>query len=162
MKHALRKTAVNALSDILPYTAYEITDAEYLGHVPVEKDRLTAELQSRGYHYQLFAAEKTLNGTADVGSWARIPSRHPSVVRDTGLQALNPRACQYHVHLFAVDGGYDLYGHYERHPYPHVPTLDLQRPLKHYRPTWDRDDNEKGEWTYLRGVTDPRIEPLLQ
>ena len=163
LKHTLRRAAARALKRTLPYTAYPIDDAEYLGHVAEDRHTVAANLRSRGYHYQLLAAVKQHDGATDVGSYTRIPDRHPDAADGTALDALDPRACQYHVHLFETDGGTDVYGHYEIHPYPWTPTIDVSRPYpQHYRPTWDAPDTPREEWTYLRGVSDPRLDPLLQ
>ncbi len=160
-KHRLRKTAADRLSSVLPYTAYDISPTEYLGHFDGSHSELVAQLKERGYHYQMFAAEKRLGSKTDNGSYACIPDRHPEAVHKTALEGIDPRNCQYHVHLFDLPDGVDVYGHYEIHPYPWTPYLDWNRPLKHYRPTWDTDDNPRSEWTYLRGVTDQRLKTLL-
>jgi hypothetical protein len=146
---------------VLPYTAYEIDQKEYLGHFEGTQSELEAQLKERGYHYQLFAAEKELGSETDSGSFARIPDRHPEAVHETGLEGIDPRNCQYHVHLFDTPRGVDVYGHYEIHPYPWTPTVDINRSLNHYRPTWDKDENPRDEWTYLLGVTDQRLNTLL-
>ena len=161
--HRLRKTAADSLRGFLPYTAYEIGNEEYLGTYDGSKDELVDRLKERGYHYQLFAAEKQLNDSTDDGSWARIASRHPDAVSETALEQVDPRNCQYHVHCFEMDDGVEIYGHYEIHPYPWIPTWDLTRPYpKHYRPMWDTRSNPKSEWTYLRGVCDSRLQPLFK
>jgi hypothetical protein len=164
---------------VLPYTAYEIDQLEYIGHFDGTLDECETQLKERGYHYQLFAAEKQLGTVTDDGSWARIPTRHPEAVTGTALDGRDPRNCQYHVHLFEMEDGIDLYGHYEIHPYPWIPTFDIDRSLNHYRPTWDSasspddasrtsstktsdtKDNDKSEWTYLRGVRDIRLNTIL-
>ncbi|PHQ43955.1 hypothetical protein Z052_02100 [Halorubrum sp. C191] len=149
---------------MLPYTSYEVREAEYLGRYDGETAALRASLRERGYSYRLLAATKRhpRRGEIDAGSFARIPDRHPDAAGGTGLDDLDPRECQYHVHLFDGGDGVEVYGHYEVHPLPHVPTWDLSRPYpRHYYPTWDDPGVPRGEWTYLRGVTDPRLEPLL-
>lgn len=169
-KHTLRLTAAGVLDTVLPYTSYSVDDAEYLGTYDGSVDDCVAQLRDRGYHYQLFAATKghPSRDVLDDGSFARIPERHPPEAADTGLAPLDARECQYHVQLFerdsdASDGVQtELYGHYEVHPYPHIPTWDWSRPWpRHYRPTWDQPDVAREEWTYLRGVTDSRLDPLL-
>ncbi|MDB9247438.1 hypothetical protein PN419_00255 [Halorubrum ezzemoulense] len=158
------------LSSVLPYTAYAVDEAEYLGSYDADADATAEMLRDQGYHYQLFAAEKRRgeDGPTDEGSYARIPEEHPEAATGTALAETTPRECQYHVHLFErVDPDTqrvvtDLYGHYEIHPYPHTPTWDLTRPWpRHYRPTWDTPDNPRDEWTYLRGVRDPRLDRVL-
>jgi len=52
VKHSLRRAAARALKHTLPYTAYPIDEAEYLGHVREARDTVAANLRSRGYHYQ--------------------------------------------------------------------------------------------------------------
>ena len=165
-KHALRVAAADALESLLPYTSYSIDDAEYLGRFDGTRDELASRLSARGYHYQLFAATKTLgaDGPKDVGSFARIPDRHPDAADGTALDEVPPGECQYHVHPFDVGDGMEVYGHYEVHPYPHTPHIDVSRPWpRHYRPTWDRpDEHDRDEWTYLRGVCDARLDPILE
>jgi len=178
-KHKLRNLAVDVGASVLPYTAYEIDQLEYIGHFDGTLDECETQLKERGYHYQLFAAEKRLGNTTDLasssddasrtssaktsddGSWARIPTRHPEAVTKTALDGRDPRNCQYHVHLYEMPDGIDLYGHYEIHPYPWTPTFDIDRSLNHYRPAWDTEDNDKSEWTYLRGVQDKRLTPIV-
>ncbi len=169
IKHALRLSVAITTDDILPsdssfYTSYPLNEeAEYLGTFNGDVEECVAWLRHNGYHYQLFAAVKKVYGQKDKGSFARIPLSHPDEVAETALEDLDPRECQYHVHLYEGDGYVDLYGHYEIHPYPHYPTLDITRSYpRHYRPTWDRDSNPKEEWTYLRGVLDPRLEDELE
>ena len=164
-KHQLRSVAVDALEHLLPYTAYSIDEKEYLGRFDGTLNEFAENLRERGYHYQLFAAEKTLteDGVKDDGSWARIPDHHPSEAEGTALEERDARELQYHAHPFEVDGTVEVYGHIEIHPYPHTPHWDSSRPWPdHYRPTWDRPNEDKEDWTYLRGVVDSRIEPLLE
>jgi len=169
--HRLRTIAADRLASVLPYTAYDIDDVEYIGSYDAYADETATMLSDHGYHYQLFAAEKRRgeDGPTDEGSYARIPSEHPEAAEGTGLADTTPRECQYHVHLFErtdADTGRvvtDLYGHYEIHPYPHIPTVDLTRPWpRHYRPTWDHADEPREEWTYLRGVRDPQLNGILR
>jgi len=186
--HRLRTVAADRLSVVLPYTAYDVDEAEYLGSYDGTVDETVTMLREHGYHYQLFAAEKRRGedgstdkhaerGSAtspssratDDGSYARIPESHPSEAADTALEDIPAGECQFHVHLFerpdsaAGHAVTDLYGHYEIHPYPHIPTWDLTRPYpRHYRPTWDDPDTPRSEWTYLRGVRDPRLDSILR
>lgn len=185
--HRLRTIAAKTLQSLLPYTSYEIDTAEYLGTFDGTRKQAVTTLQDRGYHYQLFAATKqhAERDQRDGGSFARIPSAHPPEARETGLAPLDPRECQYHVHLFERDSDgaegscVELYGHYEVHPYPWTPTWDITRPYpRHYYPTWDHaehssanpyslsastdsSDDPRSEWTYLRGVTDRRLTDIL-
>lgn len=164
-KHTLRLTAAETLQSVLPYTSYAVTDEEYLGTHDGSLAETAQALRERGYHYQLFAARKQHpeRDQRDKGSFARIPEEHPDAADGTALAETTPRECQYHVHLFATDDGTELYGHYEIHPYPHTPTWDLTRPWpRHYRPTWDTHDEPRSEWTYLRGVRDPRLDGILR
>jgi len=170
-KHTLRRTAAGVLDAVLPYTSYAVDEAEYLGSYDAAPDATAEMLRDQGYHYQLFAATKrrSENGPTDQGSFARLPEQHPEAATDTALSELPPKGCQYHVHLFkrtdTATGRTvtDLYGHYEVHPYPHTPTWDFSRPWpRHYRPTWDDPDVPREEWTYLRGVRDPRLDGILR
>ena len=162
MKHTLRTTAADHLDSVLPYTSYSIGNAEFLGTYDGDLETLIAELESVGYHYQLLAATKLLDGHKDSGSYARIPSEHPDGVAETALEDLDPGECQYHVHPFEIDGVIELYGHYEIHPYPHTPFWDWTRAWpRHYKPTWDTDDAPRSEWTYLRGIVDDRLDSIL-
>ena len=169
--HTLRRVAADSLKSVLPYTAYSVDKAEYLGQYDATADETAEMLRDQGYHYQLFAAEKRLEqtGQTDDGSYARIPDEHPQAATGTALGETTPKECQYHVHLFeATDEASGrpvthLYGHYEIHPYPHTPTWDITRPYpRHYYPTWDTDDDPRSEWTYLRGVRDPRLDGILR
>ena len=77
-KHLLRMTAADVLEAVLPYTRYEIDESEYLGFFDGSLKELFDTVEEKGYHYQLFAAEKSLeDGTVDDGSFARIPDEHP-------------------------------------------------------------------------------------
>lgn len=169
--HKLRTTAADQLSSLLPYTAYEVDEAEYLGRYRASADETATMLRDNGYHYQLFAAEKRneSTGKTDDGSYARIPDIHPEAAAGTALADTTPKECQYHVHLFErtdtdVSGVVtDLYGHYEIHPYPWTPTWSIRRAYpRHYYPTWDRPDTPRSEWTYLRGVRDPQLDGILR
>lgn len=170
-KHTLRNGAATVLETVLPYTAYTIDEAEYLGSYDGTPSETAAMLRDHGYHYQLLSAVKRRgeDGLTDQGSYARIPDEHPEAAAQTALAETTPRECQYHVQLFErpdIDVGHsvtDLYGHYEIHPYPHTPTIDLRRPWpRHYRPTWDVSDEPREEWTYLRGVRDTRLDGVLR
>lgn len=169
-KHSLRVTAAQTLESVLPYTAYEIDTEEHLTTVPLSVDDVAEKLRECGYHYQLFSARKQhpTRDDKDSGSYARIPDSHPPEAADTGLEPLESRECQYHVQLFEREQQStgrvltELYGHYEVHPYPWTPTWDMTRPYpRHYYPTWDRSDNDRDEWTYLRGVCDPRLNDVF-
>ena len=160
-KHKLRLRAAKLLEPYLPYTSYEMHDIEYLGTFDGSAEDAVSYLESQGYHYQLLAATKTRDGTIDSGSYCRMPSKHPVEAAETALEKRDPKECQYHVHLFPTDDGVNLYGHYELSPYPHIPDWDSKRPKEHYNPTYDRDSNDRSDWTYLRGVVDPLIEHNL-
>ena len=159
-KHTLRLTAAKILDPVLPYTSYSINEKEYIGRFDGSLDECIAWLKESGYHYQLFAATKLLEGEIDDGSFARIPDNHPPEVNGTQLEQEPPQGCQYHVHLFEKEDCVELYGHYEEHPFPY-PKWDTDRPSRHYRPTWDRDANSKDEWTYLRGVIDYKLQEYI-
>jgi len=49
IKHSLRKYAVRLLEDRLPYTAYEITEKEYIGRFEGSRSQLVDQLKERGY-----------------------------------------------------------------------------------------------------------------
>jgi hypothetical protein len=170
-KHTLRNGAAKTLRTILPYTAYTIDEAEYIGSYDGTPTETASMLRDQGYHYQLLSAVKRhpRRDETDVGSFARIPDEHPEAAAQTALADTTPRECQYHVQLFErsdATAGHpvtDLYGHYEIHPYPHTPTVDLRRPYpRHYYPTWDTSDEPRKEWTYLRGVRDTRLDGVLR
>lgn len=163
IKHKLRQVAAKRLEPYMRYTSYPISGSEYLGTFDGSKQECVQMLQSYGYHYQMFAAIKLLHGVEeDDGSYAFIPTEHPEVVKNSHLNTINPRNCQYHVHLYERDDTVELYGHYEIHPYPWTPTLSIQRSLDHYSPTKKDDDTEWSEVTYIRGVLDSRLESELQ
>lgn len=158
-KHQLRRVAAKVLADPLPYTSYDIGKTELLFATDEPLSEFESQIRDSGYHYQLLAAVKRLGDRTDVGSYARIPTEHPHEAKGTRLAELDPRECQYHIHPFIVDDEIRVYGHYEIHPYPHTPTWDLTRPYpRHYRPTYDSGRNPRSEWTYLRGVCDPKLE----
>lgn len=160
--HSLRLYSAQLLKDILPYTSYDIGQEEYVGKFHGTVAQCVKALKCKGYSYQLFAATKKLDGQVDSASFSRIPEIHPNEAHGTALEELSPSECQYHLHLFKQDKEVALYGHYEIHPYPHIPYWDINRPYpRHYRPVWDGADDPKEEWTYLRGVIDPRVEELL-
>ena len=162
-KHKLRVQGKKTLDPILPYTSYSVGEDEYLGEFNGTRPECISWLKSNGYHYQLLAAVKSLDGNEDVGSYARLPENHPQEARGTALgKEREPKECQYHVHLFNVEGRIKLYGHYEVSPYPHYPSISIQRMYPdHYYPTWDKPSRPKSEWEYLRGVVDNRLEDRL-
>jgi len=162
-KHKLRLKAAKLLDPVLPYTSYSINESEYLGQFDGSLEECVGLLEENGYHYQLFAAIKELNGETDDGSFARLAEEHPPEAEDTALdQERHPKECQYHVHLFDRGEHVDLYGHYEVSPYPHVPHWDIERAWPdHYRPTWDREDRDRKTWSYLRGVLGSQLAEQL-
>ena len=164
LKHKLRRYAAAKLKPYMRYTSYGIDEREFLFRYNGSLDEFVQLLNEHGYHYQLFAAIKDVKHVSsktdlsdtnqtgrieDNGSYARIPDEHPSAVTDTALEDISPRECQFHVHPFVKDGHIDVYGHYEIHPYPWTPTLDIGRSKRHYNPTY-------GD-TYLKGVVDPQL-----
>jgi hypothetical protein len=155
-KHKTRLFFVDLLRGPLPYTEYGVGKDEYVGTYDGSIDECIHDLYEHGYHYQLFAARKTHDSynTSDRGSYARVPFEHPSDVSNTSLEEMPSRACQYHIHPFVIDGTVELYGHYEIHPYPHIPTIDFKRPKQHYNPIY-------GD-TYLKGVADDRLTDILE
>lgn len=158
LKHKLRRTAAKQLDGILPYTSYPIGEKEYLGTFDGSVDECISFLKENNYHYQMFAAIKRLDGSEDQGSYARIARKHPSAVSGTRLAQLDPRECQYHVHVYGDGDTTKLYGHYEIHPYPWTPTWDMRRPWpRHYRPTKDTNYNDREDYTYLRGIVDYKL-----
>jgi hypothetical protein len=159
----LRRTAARSLDGTLPYVRYQLTADEHLGTVQMTLGEVTRRLRENGYSYQALSAikEHPSRQMIDAGSYARIPDWHPDEVTNTALESVPPEACQYHVHPFVTEKGVQLYGHYEIHPYPHTPTFDLSRPLRHYRPTHNTTEHPPSEWTYLRGVCDERLTELF-
>jgi len=161
-KHTLRLTAVDTLAGVLPYTAYTVSDKEHLGTFDGTLDEFVDTVTAEGYHYQLFAARKTADGTKDAGSYARIPDNHPDAAEGTALESRDAGECQYHIHPIVRDDVIECYGHYEIHPYPWTPFWDSTRPWpQHYRPTYDDPETPRSEWTYLRGVRDDRLDEIL-
>lgn len=154
--HRLRRTAAQTLEPVLPYTSYGIDEREFLFEFDGTLDEFRAVVESHGYHYQLFAAIKDLDGVEDDGSYARIARSHPPEADGTALEKLDPRECQYHIHPFVTDDTIRVYGHYEIHPYPWTPDWDTDRPKRHYRPK-KRPSYESSNVTYIRGIVDGRL-----
>lgn len=132
------------------YLAYPLTREEYVATVDYPLAVLKRHLRNCGYGAQRLSAAKRHPETKElhVLSMRKVPDLHPFDAVGTELAEYSPRSCQFHVHAFpSVTGtGLDVYSHYEYRPFT--------APLRHYRPTYDRDDTPRTEWTYLRGVTD--------
>lgn len=126
------------------YTAYKVSDAEYIGSTNrfngLHGARLYLEIRENEYEPQYLSAAKRHPGTNQLHdlSYRRIPSKHPPEAIDTEIgNRYRPGQCQFHVHVFAVGDRLQWFSHYETRP---------SAGLEHYRPSI-------GE-TYLRGVTD--------
>ena len=135
------------------YTAYQLRTAEYVGKRPDE--RLTdtvAYLKSQGYRPNPLAAAKyhpAPHQAVDHGSYRRVPDAHPEGIDAELTRDWAPRQTQFHVHLFPVVGGTEIYSHYELRPDILRGDFNPRRWLAHYRPT-------HGE-TYLPGVSDLQV-----
>lgn len=140
------------------YTAYQISRNEYVTTAQTTLKNARIALETLGYTPNSLAAAKTHpdpHRAVAHASYRKVPDKYPIAFRgDAAPRIVNdyrPEQCQYHVHLWPVVDGVELYGHYEVRP-------DLRpvggegiraayrRAREHYRP-------ETGE-TYLMGVTD--------
>lgn len=149
------------------YSAYALTPEEYVTTCGNDNNALGKLLADRGYEPARLSAAKRhpATGRLHVLSMRRRPETHPFAVAGTALEGTDPRRCQFHVHAMNTDvsGFVDVFAHYE-----YAPDLRplggetwreaLARCRAHYRPTWDREDVNREEWTYLRGVEDPEAE----
>jgi len=143
------------------YAAYSLTSEEYIG--TVKTDTFTPE----GFSPERLSAAKRHpeSGRLHVASLTRTPDEHPDAALGTGLVEYDPGQTQFHVHAFNTDvtGFLDVFSHYELRPTLR-PVADenwgeaISRMAAHYRPTWDRPNVAREEWTYLRGVEDPVLD----
>lgn len=142
------------------YTAYRVSQDEFVGTWTGTVDEFRERLGDAGYVPQYLSAakshpesERPWDADEDLHdlSYRHVPDRHPGAVENTGLEAWRPVDCQYHVHLIRGD----VFSHYELRPDFFRPTpLAVERLAEHYRPTYDGGGRPRATWTYLRGVTD--------
>lgn len=136
------------------YTAYELSEAEYIGSATGQLPGPRGFLQRNGYEPQYLSAAKRHPETGQLHelSYRRIPDAHPPPVIPTPLLEWEPSDCQYHVHVFERNPlVFDFFSHYELKP--DLLPFDLERLETHYGPRYGKD--------YLRGVTDLTIPDAL-
>ena len=151
------------------YLSYGITDKEYVGKVVCpESYEISSWLKDNGYESIWFEAAKEHPETGQVHNMALRKVGVPEFehVHDTGLGNYHYRQCQFHVHGFRVGDYMHLFSHYELRGDPkrigsESTAEAIARMKAHYRPTYDRDDTDRSEWTYLRGVMCDDLEALV-
>lgn len=154
------RLAVDPLVRPVLYTAYRISHDEYVDAMERQFTIRDARdwLQQNAYEPQYLSAAKYLPGPdrrPHELSYRRVPGEHPPEVEGTALEGWRPEQCQYHVHVFnSDDSGPLFFSHYEVRPDFFEPRFNVARLHAHYRPTWDRPQVDRSEWSYLRGVTD--------
>lgn len=148
------------------YSAYPLSHDEYIGAMDPQFTTRDARhyLERNAYEPQYLSAAKALPGSSwpyspdelHELSYRRVPTRHPPEALGTRLEAeFTPGETQYHCHVFSIDDSGPLFfSHLEPRPDLFKPSFDPHRLTVHYRPTYDRPQIPKDEWTYLRGVTD--------
>ena len=146
-------------SDGRLYYAYSLRDAERIGTAPHPTDAF-ATLRNAGYETPPtlgpipLEAAKTRRGVDDR-------------VHDYSLRRIDPEhpTRQFHVHIWSVDEGVELWSHYE-----HVPDLRpvadeswaeaYERAREHLNPSWG------AEWgdgtTYVPGRADETVRNLVR
>ena len=134
------------------YTAYEISEREFLGAVARPHDEI--DLRPHGYHPHHLAAAKyhPRTGALDTSSWRRIDEN-------------NPR-WQWHAHLWDdKKGRTELSSHYEYRPDARLLadeswTMMRERLENHYQPKWD-SSHPPEEANYFLGATCGNLNGLI-
>lgn len=135
------------------YTAYGITTAEYVGRRGGELDDAVDWLRENGYERNSLAAAKyhtAPHGAVAHVSMRRVPEEHPAVdARIT--EDFAPSESQFHIHLWPIVDGIEVFSHYELRASPWPVNNEglrqmYERLKEHYRPSTGS--------TYLRGITD--------
>lgn len=153
------------------YTTYELDEEELINDFGIfEADILELASYEKspkvfGIRAEAVKEHPSVDGLYHHIARRRVPEKHPDIAHKTKLGKYDPWQCQYHVHVFEVDGRFELYSHYELRPDFEIlegETLSeaLHRLNVHRNPTWDREHRDPETWTYLRGVVDPQIEVL--
>lgn len=131
------------------YTAYPLTEHEYVGEADLSVSGAIHYLRQNAYRAQLLSAAKrhpNTNRLHDL-SYRRVPNQHPADAAGSELvERFDPSECQLHVHGFERDGRLEFYSHYETRPDFWNPSISFTRLRTHYHPTYGA--------TYLRGITD--------
>jgi hypothetical protein len=139
------------------YTAYEVSEEEFVFETNADLEELKKSLENAGYNYNFLAATKKhpVFDIVDSGSFRRVPETHPdNLDKDSELyQEWSPNHCQFHIHIFEInDGSKQVSCHYELRPDLSNPKLSIDRMKSHYRPEW-------GE-TYFPSIHDTKISSL--
>lgn len=131
------------------YTAYPLDCREHIATWNASLGLFRKSITNLGYEPQRLSAAKRhpQTGTLHALSMRRVPDRHPDDAEGTAIaREYDPEQCQYHLHAIEVNGGYDIFSHYELSPSILHPRPNPARLREHYRPTYGS--------TYLRGVSD--------
>jgi len=155
------------------YTAYELSDEEYIGSFGVPVDRVAVKLHKAGYRSLptvfgiLLSAAKRHPETGKLHDVTRrkVPrstaekARTDELTRDTDLADYDYERLQFHVHLFDTPDGTDVFSHLELRSDLHpVGTEDwseaIGRLMIHYSPRHGKE--------YLQGASEPKLEAVLE
>lgn len=139
------------------YTAYEVSEKEFVFETNRDLEELKKNLKNIGYDYNFLAATKKHPklDIVDSGSFRRVPDTHPEKLHnDSELHRnWNPNQCQYHIHIFELgDGNKQVSCHYELRPDLSTPEFSVNRMKSHYRPDWDE--------TYFPDIHDGKLSNL--
>jgi len=154
------------------YTAYELSDEEYIGTFGVNAFTAGGKLAKAGYGLlptifgiHLSAAKRhPETGKLHDVTRRKVPqsqaeiARTDELTRGTDLADYDHERLQYHAHLFDTPDGTDVFSHLELRsdPYPVVGETwseAIGRLMIHYSPTYDQ--------TLLEGASEPKLEQLL-
>jgi hypothetical protein len=151
MKYLLK--AINPIARRLGgYTAYTLSEREYVGTVENDSDLQTV-LRSRGYG----------DAPRVLGIRLQATKLHPESgdVHDWALRKVSPvdESMQYHIHGWQSSAGTEIFSHYEYRPDLAALSGESQseresRLRTHYRPTWGTD--------YIRGKRDETVSALCK
>lgn len=123
------------------YAAYSIGDEQIASLPDVEPRWAICAMRTVGFEPAWLAALKyrsTARRHHDVASLRYVPEEHPAVDARI-VDEWAPEECQYHLHLFDVDGVLEVYSHYEVRPDLLRPSPSIERLRTHYRPEYGED-----------------------
>lgn len=123
------------------YTAYSIGDEQLARLDDVDAQIALLSFKIAGFEETWLAALKyrsTARRSHDYASLRYVPEEHPAVDARI-VDEWEPAECQYHVHLFVVDGALEVYSHYEVRPDLLRPSPSIDRLRTHYRPVYGED-----------------------
>lgn len=138
------------------YTSYRIHDNETVGSTNRTVEEIIDELRKIGYEYNSISAAKqhSKSGRIETGSFRHVPEEHPKLDEPQIINNWKPTECQYHVHLFSINGTVELTSHYEVRPDILSPNLSKSRLRTHYRPKWNE--------TYLPGIHEESVRGIVE